>query len=80
MSAMPKVIEFPIVSLADISARLRKLADDVEAGRYGEAKECVVTLHADQLEVFAFGETDGTAAHYLLACAQRKLEQPMLDK
>lgn len=75
-----KVVEFPKNSLADIPAKLRDLADAIEEGHFGEAQACVLVLHAQTLGVFALGtEADGTTAHYLLACAQRKLEQPMLD-
>lgn len=74
-----KVVEFPITTLADVATKLRELAEEVERGDYGVARECVVVLAADKLEVFGFGEVDGTIAHYLLGCAKRKIEQPMLD-
>lgn len=73
------VLKFPHHSLADLPQKLRDMADAIEQGHYGDAKECVIVLNANSLEVFGFGAgTDGTVAHYLLACAQRKLEQPML--
>lgn len=75
------IIEFPRTSLVNIPEKLRHLADAIEAGDHGEAASCVVVLNADNLEVFGFGsEMDGTVAHYLLACAQRKLEEPMLNR
>lgn len=75
------VVKFPHNSLADLPQKLRDLADAIEEGHFGEAKECVIVLNAASLEVFGIGaEADGTVAHYLLACAQRKLEQPMLGQ
>lgn len=77
-----KVVEFPINSLADVPQKLRDLADAIEGRSFGEWKECVIVLNCDVgLEVFGLGaDADGTVAHYLLACAQRKLELPMLDR
>jgi cytoskeletal protein CcmA (bactofilin family) len=78
MSANLKVVDFPNYNLRDIPNILRNIANKIEANEYGHAKGCVVVLHADQLEVFGMGEADGTVTHYLLACAQRKIEGPML--
>lgn len=76
-----KVVEFPHNTLADLPQKLRDLADAIEDGHFGDASECLVVLNADTLSVFGFGaEADGTVAHYLLACAQRKLEQPLIDR
>lgn len=74
------VVEFPHNSLADMPQKLRDLADAIAEGNFGEWKECIVVLNCDAgLEVFGLGaEADGTVAHYLLSCAQRKLEAPML--
>jgi len=76
-----KVVEFPHNSLADLPQKMRDLADAIEEGHFGTAKACVVVLNADLLQVFGLGsDADSTVAHYLLACAQRKLEQPLLDR
>lgn len=76
-----KVVNFPAGSLANIPETLRKLADAIEEGNFGIAQACVVVLEADlQFEVFGLGcEADGTEAHYLLACAQRKIENAFLS-
>lgn len=81
MSEKLKVVDFPVSPLSDVPKKLRDLADVIEGGTFGEWKECIVVLHCDQgLEVFGLGaEADGTGAHYLLACAQRKIENPMLE-
>lgn len=75
-----KVLEFPNSSLADIPEKLRNIAELIEDGYFGDAKNCIVVLETDCLfEVFGLGcEADGTTAHYLLACAQRKIEAPFL--
>lgn len=68
----------PIPGLQDIPKMLRNLADDIAAGKYGEVSEAAVVLGSDKLDVFGFGAADATVAHYLLACAQRKLEAPRI--
>lgn len=77
-----ELVEFPVTSLWDISAKLRVIADQIDAGDYGECTSCAVVLRgAKGLDVFGFGkEGDGTVVHYLLACAQRKMEAPMLGE
>lgn len=77
MSATLHVL--PSAQLQDVPEMLRRLADSVEAGEYGEVTEAVVVMPGDALEVFGFGTADGNYAHYLLACGQRKLEKPMFD-
>jgi len=76
-----KVIDFPVNSLADLPQKLRDIADAIEEGQFGEAKECIIVLNAASLEVFGIGaEADGTVAHYLLCCAQRKLENALVNR
>ena len=74
------VIEFPTNTLADVPQKLRDLADAIQEGTFGEWKERIIVLNCDAgLEVFGLGaEADGTVAHYLLACAQRKMEKPLV--
>lgn len=73
-----KVVDFPINNLADIPARLRDLANDIEQEKYGSAQVCAVALESDtHFEVFGFG-ADGNTVYYLLACAQRKMENAFL--
>lgn len=74
-----KLVEFPQTSLADIPEQLRKLADSIEAGEYENRSECVVVLAGGKgLSVFGYGEATGTVAHYLLCCAQRKIENGLV--
>lgn len=72
------VVDFPLTSLADIPAKLRDLADKIESGEHGEPSAAIVVLAGDELEVFGYGEATGTVAHYLLCCAQRKIEKPFI--
>lgn len=55
------VIEFPLIPLGDIPARLRKLANEVEDGGHGEATAALVILPrpGDFPAVFGFGNVDG---------------------
>lgn len=80
MSEKLKVVEFPVANKQDVAEMLRNIADTIDSGEFGEANGCVVVLNADHLEVFGIGMADGTVTHYLLACAQRKIELPMLNK
>ncbi|MDR1076376.1 MAG: hypothetical protein LBL59_08810 [Xanthomonadaceae bacterium] len=76
-----KLYALPNPGLADIPALLRNIADELEAGEYGEVREGALVLAGTNLEVFGLGcYADGTVAHYLLACGQRKLESPCLDE
>lgn len=51
-----KIVEFPITPLADVPAKLRQLADDIEQNRYGPVGSCGVAILGDTFEVFGFGE------------------------
>lgn len=65
----------PVPGLANIPQLLRNIADELEAGDFGQVAEGVVVLGGESLEVFGLGGADGTVTHYLLARAQRKLER-----
>lgn len=70
----------PSVKLQDVPAMFRKLADDIEAGEYGEVREAVAVVSGEALEVFGFGTADGTVTHYMLGCAMHKLQRPSADR
>lgn len=58
------VVTLNDVSLNDVSGMLRKTADAIEAGKYGEVSCAVMVLQigdGDDLEVFAFGKIPTTA-------------------
>lgn len=50
------LVKFPIEeTLRDIPGKLRRLAEDIEQGSYGEAHACAVVLDAEKIELFGFG-------------------------
>lgn len=52
-----KLLEFPVVPLTDIPARLRLLAEQIEDGEFGELTAFVGTLEtADTVQTVGFGE------------------------
>jgi hypothetical protein len=73
---MPEIVDFPISSLANAPEKLRKLADDIEAGVYGDVECCAISLIGNKLYVFGFGPDSGHAATgmTLSAGAHRMLE------
>lgn len=54
-----KVVELDAAPFRDVPRMLRKLADDIEAGTYGDVGPVAVALRTEGLEVFGFG-TDST--------------------
>ena len=58
---MVNLVEFPVVPLGDIPARMRKLADEIEAGDYGDIESASVLLPrpGDFPLIFGFGDVGG---------------------
>lgn len=76
---LASVTQFPNTSLADISGKLRDLADNIDAGTWGDADACIVVLSSEVVHTFGFGvKADGVTGHYLLCCAARKIEDAAL--
>lgn len=69
-----KLYALPTGALQNIPEALRRVADQIEAGEFGEAKAAVVVLESDDLDVFGIGTADASMSHYLLSCAQRRLQ------
>lgn len=67
------VIKLREVSLQDIPAMLRRLADNIEFGEYGEVRAAAVVLDAPQMPVFGYGCADAPLANELFATAHHKL-------
>lgn len=76
MNAKLHVIERP--SLENVPAMLRRIADKIEAGEYGDITEAVLVTNGAEIDVFGLGNADGTVAHYLLCAAAQKMLGPML--
>lgn len=67
-------------NVLDVPATLRKIADGIEAGEFGEAVACTVVLDAHSLEVFYMGSGEaGPNAHLLLHAGAAKMLQRVLD-
>lgn len=63
----------PVGNLLNVAQQLRAIADEIDAGQYGEVTEGALVLNS--VDVFGLGGADGTVTHYLLARGQRKLER-----
>lgn len=71
------LLEFPDRNLADIPARLRTIAAQIEAGEYGDAHTLVWVIDEGDgvLSVGLVGEAAeaGATANFMLSLAQHKL-------
>lgn len=73
-----KVVQFPQSPTKDVPASLRKLADDIESGRYGPVDNCGMVFMGNHLNVFGFGDIDGADAHMMFCAASRLLENQVI--
>jgi hypothetical protein len=65
-------------SLLDVPAKLRALAEEVEAGKYGQIGTCAVSMLGDRLNVFAFGsDSSGPSAAIVLHAGFNMLARPI---
>lgn len=73
-----KLLEFPPQDVCDISKALRNLADDVEAGKYGDAHNLawIIDCGNCRIEVGLIGPCGELAPslHYLMSLGLRKVE------
>lgn len=67
------VVQFPEMVARDPAKMLRRLADEIEAGGYGEVGSCGVVIFGDTMEVFGAGVDSAgpTIALLFNAAAQR---------
>lgn len=63
----------PVGNLLNVAQKLRTIADEIDAGQWGEVGAGALVLPG--VDVFGLGSADGTVTHYLLARGQRKLER-----
>jgi hypothetical protein len=72
------LIEFPLPGIDDVPRALRTLADQIEAGEYGDAHNLAWAIDCGEgrLEVGMCGKAPepGLLGHYMFARAQRKME------
>lgn len=73
-----KVVELPVSDIGDVPRMLRTLADQIEAGDYGDAHNLAWVLDCGdgRIEVGLCGRAPepGLTGHFLMAVGQRKFE------
>ena len=52
---------------------LRRLADSIEANRYGDVQGAAIVLEATGMPVFGYGSASPVNASELFACAHQKM-------
>ena len=62
----PEVVHLYESNRRDLVAELRCIADEIEAGKYGEVGAAALVILADQMEVFGMGEDSEPPATALL--------------
>jgi hypothetical protein len=74
-----KLIQFPDVDVGDIARGLRRMADDIEKGEYGDAFNLAWVMDCGEghIEVGLLGRSPepGAAAHLLFGVGMSKLSQ-----
>ncbi len=77
MSAV--LLQLPKSNIDDLPAGLRKLADEIEAGEFGDGHflAWAIDCGAGRIEIGGLGQSaqPGTEAYFLYGLAQRKLEK-----
>lgn len=66
MSAGLRVVTLHESSLRDVPAKLRQLADQIEAGQYGHVSSCAAALLGSTFEVFSWGDDSSAPSASLL--------------
>lgn len=67
------VVNFPVPDYRDPVRALRNLADDIEAGKFGDVGSCAVAVFGDTLEVFGSGvDSDGPTIALLFSAAAHR--------
>ena len=74
-----KVIDFPLTNISDVPNALRHLADNIEAGEYGDAHNLawVIDQGNGQISIGLLGQCaqPGTNAYFLFGLGMRKIEE-----
>ena len=74
------VVDFPVPDHRDPVKALRNLADEIEAGEFGEVNSCGVVIFGEGMTVFGSGvDSDGPTIALLFSAAAhrfaREIEQ-----
>ncbi len=71
-----KLLQFPVKKLEDAQTILRNIADEIDAGKYGEIECCAIVVMGEELSVFS--DSRMPDAHYTLCCGVAQLQQHVL--
>ena len=72
------IVPLPVQNLNNVPALARQLADDIEAGEYGNVRRVIVVMDADDLRTFSWGDIgDAYAGVGLLDAAKSTMLQAM---
>lgn len=64
----------------EVVPTLRKIADSIEAGEFGEVNEMALVIMGDKLEVFGAGPTcDGASIALLLQAGAHRMIREVVD-
>lgn len=75
-----KVVQIHDTNFREVTATLRTIADEIDAGTYGTVGNVSLVLLGDRLEVFSMGpDSDSTSAVCVLQAGANKLLQPFLE-
>jgi hypothetical protein len=82
MTQIAEVVTLFDRNFRDPASTLRAIADDIEAGRYGDVEEVAIAMNAaDTVEVFATGpHSDAGTACLLFTAAIHRLVRPIIDR
>lgn len=75
---MTQIVRIYDSNQRDVVATLRKIADNIEAGSYGDVLEAALVLNGGSVEVFGLGECDVGATNLLLDAAKLKFSMAVL--
>jgi len=70
---MSNVIQLGAERVKTVAEMLRTIADELEAGEYGEVRNGALVLDCETVEMFGLGGADKYVAHYLLTLGASKL-------
>ena len=72
------VVQLQSSNFRDVPATLRKIADSIESGDFGDVHDACLILDADSIDVFHAGGGDVSDAIMLMNCGIAKLTSTIL--
>lgn len=82
MERIAEVVPLFESNFRDPAATLRVIADEIEAGKYGDVEEVAIALNgAESVEIFATGQhSDAGTACLLFTAAIQRLVSPIINR